>query len=191
MYCFIHPKQHADSYCKVCKRSICKFCVQIDNGICPRCGNFTHKTISEYNKKSLKFFIPFLLLRCVIFWDVFVLAFFSNAKIEDYLVGIILLIISLLPFVYNIIKYGISISLKFQIIGKRDAILISDNVNYKTTSTWILGIIAFIILAALIIFITPLLIITDLIHVIVMIRDYFYHNKRVLSETKIKEMDMR
>lgn len=185
MNCFIHNKVEFSAFCVQCKRPICNKCFSVENGICPRCSSFTHKTIVDYNKKTLKYFIPYYIIKLMLFWNLFAIIFFSNEDIFDYLFIILLLICSFLPFIINIVKYGFSKALKYQIFGKRNSNdIVNENV-WKTIQTWFVGIISLIVCSVLMLVIMPLFILTDFCHLFFLIKDYVYHRKRLLSETDI------
>ena len=67
MKCFIHLNNDSSTYCSVCRRPICNACSNNHDQICPRCANFTHKTIFDYNKKLLKLLIPVALVIVLLF----------------------------------------------------------------------------------------------------------------------------
>lgn len=186
MNCFIHLNKESTNYCSVCKRPICNECANVQNGICPRCSNFTHSTVFNYNKRLLKFFIPFLLIRFTVYYDVLVLTLYSDKKMDYTSTGFIILMLCFLPFIINIIKYTFKNALRYQIFGKRDAIEIADDLKWKSLLTIITGIVTLIICCILCFFVTPLFLITDIIHLIKCIKDLIYHKKRIISETQIR-----
>ena len=188
MNCFIHLNKNSSKYCSVCKRPLCDSCAAVADGICPRCSNFTHSTIYEYNKKILKFFIPFLFIRLTVFYDVMVLFFSTHFKLEYTSTGMIILILSFLPFCINIFKYTFPKAIKYQVIGKTDAIEIADDLKWKSFVTALVAVVTFIVCVVLCLFITPIFLITDIIHLIKCIKDLVYHKKRIISETKIREL---
>jgi uncharacterized membrane protein len=100
--------------------------------------------------------------------------------------GFIILMLCFLPFVINIIKYTFKNALRYQIFGKRDAIEIADDLKWKSLLTIITGIVTLIICCVLCFFVTPLFLITDIIHLIKCIKDLIYHKKRIISETQIR-----
>lgn len=188
MKCFIHLNNDSSGYCTVCKRPICKNCETNENGICPRCSNFTHKTIYEYNKKILLFLLIIFFVRITIYYDVVVLTIYNKGVLSYVSTGVILLILAFLPFCINIIRYGFKNAIKYQIFGKTSAIEIADNKKWKSFVTYILGILSFIILGGLYFVFTPIFIITDFIHLIKSVKDFFFHKKRILTETQIKNL---
>lgn len=188
MNCFIHLHKNSSNYCSVCKRAICDSCANVSNGICPRCSNFTHSTIFEYNKKILKFFIPFLFIRLTVFYDVMVLFVSTNFELEYTSTGMIILMLSFLPFCINIFKYTLTKAIKYQVIGKTDAIEIADDLKWKSFTTAVIATLTFIVCIILCLFITPIFLITDIIHLIKCIKNVVYHKKLIISETKIREL---
>ena len=85
-------------------------------------------------------------------------------------------------------RYGFKNALKYQILGKTSAIEIADNKKWKSIYTYIYGVLAFLICSVLYLVVTLLFIITDFIHLFKAIKDFFYHKKRILSETKIRNL---
>ena len=191
MKCFIHHNNDSSGYCIVCKRPICKMCEINENGICPRCSNFTHKTIFEYNKKIILFLMLIFFVRAIAYYDVIVLAIYNKDMVSYASTAVILLIFAFLPFCINIIRYGVKNAIRYQIFGKTSAIEIADNKQWKSYITYMIGILAFIIMAFLYIIFTPIFIITDCIHLIKSIKDFFYHKKRILTETQINNLGKR
>ena len=191
MKCFIHYNNDNSGFCSVCKRPICQACENVDNGICPRCSNFTHKTIYNYNKKILWFLILVFFFRTTFYYDVIVLTI-AYKELLDYTFTCVLgLIVAFLPFCINIIKYGFKNAVRYQIFGKTSAIEIADNKKWKSFSTYVIGIITFIILGALYLIFTPVFIVCDFIHLVKSLKDFFYHRKRVLTETEINNLGKR
>ena len=79
-------------------------------------------------------------------------------------------------------------AVKYQCFGKTSAIEIADNKKWKSPITYLLGILTLIICGVFYIIFTPLFIVTDIIHLIKSVKDFFYHKKRILTETKIKNL---
>ena len=188
MKCFIHLNNESVNYCNVCKRPICELCRKVEDGICPRCSNFTHKTIYEYNRKLLLFLLLISLARLTVFYDVVVLTISTKSLLPYTSTGVLLLIALFIPFVINIIRYGFKNAVKYQCFGKTSAIEIADNKKWKSPITYLLGILTLIICGVFYIIFTPLFIVTDIIHLIKSVKDFFYHKKRILTETKIKNL---
>ncbi|MBQ4571203.1 MAG: hypothetical protein IJB21_05885 [Bacilli bacterium] len=188
MKCFIHLNNDSSSYCSVCKRPICKKCESVENGICPRCSNFTHKTIFNYNKKIILFLLVVFFVRITAYYDVVVLTIYNKGLLSYSSTSVILLIGLFIPFCINIIRYGFKNAIKYQAFGKTSAIEIADNKKWKSVVTYMIGILSFIILCILYIVFTPLFIVTDLIHLIKSVKDFFYHKKRILTETQINKL---
>ncbi len=178
MNCFIHNKESYSTYCKICKRPICKICSGEDE-ICPRCSNFRHSTLMNYNKKCLKLLIPLIIIRFIIFWDTAVVYFFSDLDYKSmFPTGIVLLTISTIPFINNVIKNGFINAAKYQITGKTDPIIIADNKSDVTPITIISAVLSLIVTFFGFLVTIPLFIITDIIHLIIALKQYFYHKKR-------------
>ena len=188
MKCFIHLNNDSSDYCSVCKRPICPNCETNEDGICPRCSNFTHKTIYNYNKKIVLFLLLVFFIRVTTYYDVVVFIIYNNGLISFTSTGVIVLIALFIPFCINIIKYGFKNAIKYQIFGKTSAIEIADNKKWRSWVTYIIGIVMFILLGVLYIVFTPLFIITDLIHLIKSVKDFFYHKKKILTETQINNL---
>lgn len=188
MKCFIHLNNDSTTYCSVCKRPICNACAKIENGICPRCSNFTHKTIYEYNKKILLFLILICFLRITVFYDVVVISLSTKEFLPYTATGVLVLIAAFIPFSINVIQYGFKNAVKYQCFGKTSAMEIADNKKWKSPLTYFTGLLCLMVSGALYLSITPIFIVTDIIHLVKAIKDFFYHKKRVLSETKINNL---
>ena len=188
MKCFIHLNNESSGFCTVCKRPICSVCADVENGVCPRCSNFTHKTIFEYNKKILLFLLIVFFVRITFFYDVVVVTFSTKSLLEFTSTGVLVLIAAFLPFCINIMRYGFKNAVRYQVFGKTSAIEIADNKKWKSWQTYVVGVLAFIVCSVLYLIITPIFIITDLIHLVKSVKDFFYHKKRILSETQIRNL---
>lgn len=188
MNCFIHIKNNATIYCTVCRRPICECCAKVENQVCPRCANFTHKTIFDYNKNLLKVLIPIGLIRITSYCDTVNYVFSTKDFLNYDLLVTILLMITFIPFCINIIKYGFLNAVRYQVVGKKDAIEISDNKKWDNVWTYIIGIVTFLICCLLHLIITPVFIITDIIRFFKAIKDINKHKKLILSETDIKNL---
>lgn len=188
MKCFIHLNNDSTSFCTVCKRPICNICEKKENGICPRCANFTHKTIYDYNKRILLFLLIIFFLRVTFYYDVLVLTISKQMFLPYTSTGVLVIMLLYLPFCINIIRYGVKNAVKYQVFGKTSAIEIADNKKMKLLQSYIIGILIFIGCCFLYLLVTPMFIVSDLIHFIKSIKDFFYHKKRILSETQIKNL---
>lgn len=185
MKCFIHLNNDSSNYCSICKRPICKNCESNENGVCPRCSNFTHKTIFEYNKKIVLFLLIVFFLRVTTYYDIIVLTIYNKGLLNFTSTGVIVLIGLFVPFCINVIRYGFKNAIKYQVLGKTSAIEIADNKKWKSWITYVIGIVFFIVLGVLYLVFTPFFIVTDLIHLIKSVKDFFYHKKKILTETEI------
>ncbi len=188
MKCFIHYNNESNGFCIVCKRPICKWCENVDNGVCPRCSNFTHKTIYNYNKKILLFLILIFFVRVTCFYDAIVLSIATKSFFNYSFLSVFMLVVAFLPFSINIIRYGLKNAVKYQVFGKTSAIEIADDKKWKSWITYIIGIMLFILFGVLYFIFTPLFIVTDLIHLIKSVKDFFYHKKKILTETQINNL---
>lgn len=188
MKCFIHLNSDSDGFCTVCRRPICSVCNNIENGICPRCANFTHKTIYDYNKKILLFLLIIFFVRITFYYDVIVLSFSTKSFLSYTSTGVLILMGLFIPFFINVIRYGFKNAVRYQIFGKTSAIEIADNKKWKSVQTYIIGIVSLIVCCLLYLIVTPFFIVTDFIHLIKSVKDFFYHKKRILSETKIRNL---
>lgn len=188
MKCFIHLNNESTGFCIICKRPICQACTNVENGICPRCANFTHKTIYEYNKKIILFLLLVFFVRATFFYDVLVVTLSSKELLNFTSTGVLVLIAAFLPLCINIMRYGFKNALRYQIFGKTSAIEIADNKKWKCWQNYLFGFLTFAVCSALYLFVTPLFIVTDFIHLIKSLKDLFYHKKKMLSETKIRNL---
>ena len=188
MKCFIHLNNDSSTYCSVCRRPICNACSNNHDQICPRCTNFTHKTIFDYNKKLLKLLIPIMLIRITTYYDTLNYVISTKNLFDFDLVVTIILLITFIPFCFNIIKYGFINAVRYQVVGKKDAIEIADDKKWDNVWTYIIGILTFIVCAVLHLIITPLFIITDIIRLCKAIKDISFHKTKILTETEIKNL---
>ena len=129
MKCFIHLNNESSGFCTVCKRPICSVCADVENGVCPRCSNFTHKTIFEYNKKILLFLLIVFFVRITFFYDVVVVTLSTKTLLEFTSTGVLVLIAAFLPFCINIMRYGFKNAVRYQVFGKTSAIEIADKLE--------------------------------------------------------------
>ncbi len=182
MNCFIHTKETFYTYCKVCKRPICKNC-SLENETCPRCSNFHHSTLMNYNKRIIKFLIPIIIIRFIIYWDTIVVSFelvFDYANMFP--TGILLLTLSIIPFAVSVIKNGFLNAIKYQIIGKTDPIVIVDDKNNTSLLTIVLGLVSMIVSFICFVIVIPAFLITDIIHLFISLKKYSYHKKHLKKE---------
>lgn len=191
MNCFIHFKNNSTAYCSVCKRPICECCANNADQICSRCANFTHKTIFDYNRNLLKLLIPIILIRITTYCDILNYVISTNNLFDFDLVVTIILLVTFVPFCINIIKYGFFNAIRYQVVGKKDAIEIADDKKWDNVWTYIIGIFTFVICCILHLIVTPLFIITDIIRLSKAIKDISYHKKKILTETEIKNLGSR
>ena len=188
MKCFIHLNDESVAYCNICKRPICKYCANIASSTCPRCNNFNHNTIYKYNLRLIKWLIPFTIIRLMLVWD-FCVYFYSKINIKDYYLIVIILAFFIIPLLLYQINYGFKNGLKYNIIGKKDAIVIADNKKERTTLNTIISILFNLALVILMPISYIVLTIFDIIHLVNAIKDLFKHKKLIIDETAIRNKE--
>ena len=79
-YCLEHPERTTKEYCNMCNSSMCSFCVEKWEDVCPACRReFNIKPNNNFNKNSLVLVLLIGVLGIVITYIVLFFKYDSNA----------------------------------------------------------------------------------------------------------------
>lgn len=190
MNCYIHRNREASASCRNCKRHICFTCAKTFSSLCPRCSNYEHQTITSYNKKWLLPLLIFVIFRLLLTYDAAIYLFFSDKNTTLIRMAFIIQLFFMLPFLFFCSKTSIKETIHFLIFGKRKAVEVTEQKKKLNLTSSILSFFMIGIVTILSYYIHPIFLFLfsicflsmDIIHLVILIRDYLFHKKRIVTD---------